>query len=500
MIITAYPESVPVEPPVNENIRKQEEERNDDHPPFAEILAGLTRPVQENQTETETASDALSLESMNAEIDLDLLIRINNNGVEKDSVIDFDDINIPDMEISGIDFSGDGLSNIDLSDIDLPEEFINILNDPENQLIRDLETSISEDGGSAKAQNAKLAAAPADNSADAAARISANASVNVSANLPEETIAAGATAEQAQTESEHNVVSGLTNHSNNDDSPAHEQRGQNFNNRGNSGSDANRSNEENVIAHNKPGRLDEMRGRSRHERLSFEIRDQRSSAAGAAAGTANTTGVNTHGFTSVEASVNRMTADSSLHEITLDLRLPDYNPGSTGQAAQTVWEARAANTGSASVLENMLARELHQSFNGDIVRHASMALRDGGEGTIRLALRPESLGNVKIHLELTDNKITGHIFVDSQEALNAFRREVASLEQAFMESGYTDANLDLSLTQDGGREWQEMEESYASRNAASEYENSLREITDDEMETLVEAFFGRRSGLINLHA
>jgi flagellar hook-length control protein FliK len=96
-----------------------------------------------------------------------------------------------------------------------------------------------------------------------------------------------------------------------------------------------------------------------------------------------------------------------------------------------------------------LARELHDNFNNDIVRHASMILRDEGRGTIRLALRPESLGNVKIRLEMAENKITGHIVVESEEALRAFEREIHSLEQAFKDSGFQGANLEMSLAADG---------------------------------------------------
>jgi hypothetical protein len=40
----------------------------------------------------------------------------------------------------------------------------------------------------------------------------------------------------------------------------------------------------------------------------------------------------------------------------------------------------------------------------------------------------------------------------------------------------------------------------ASREAALNYENSLREIDSEEQDIRIEAWFGRRSGLINVHA
>jgi hypothetical protein len=96
-----------------------------------------------------------------------------------------------------------------------------------------------------------------------------------------------------------------------------------------------------------------------------------------------------------------------------------------------------------------LARELHENLNGDIVRHASVILRNGGEGLIRLSLRPEHLGNVKIRLEMSENKVVGQIVVESGEALRAFEQELRSLEQAFRDSGFEGASLEMSVSSDG---------------------------------------------------
>ena len=98
-----------------------------------------------------------------------------------------------------------------------------------------------------------------------------------------------------------------------------------------------------------------------------------------------------------------------------------------------------------------LARELHENLNGDIVRHASVILKNGGEGLIRLSLRPEHLGNVKIRLEMSENKVVGRITVESGEALRAFEQELRSLEQDFRDSGFDGATLEMSVSSDGGR-------------------------------------------------
>jgi hypothetical protein len=141
--------------------------------------------------------------------------------------------------------------------------------------------------------------------------------------------------------------------------------------------------------------------------------------------------------------------------------------------------AESENRGGGNGFEGILARELRQTVNDGIVRNAQVILRDGGEGLIRLSLKPESLGNVKIRLELTENKIAGRVIVESGEVLRAFERELASLEQAFRDSGYESAELSAFLAQDGqGSGHREQGEAfysprYAADKAASRYDDTL---------------------------
>jgi len=229
-------------------------------------------------------------------------------------------------------------------------------------------------------------------------------------------------------------------------------------------------------------RFDNSRTRSKKDRVTLDIRDHRTGADGVK-------------NTEVSSS-RRVQADSPTREITLELRLPAEKGGNASDSPQTKWEVKAGNA-----LENMLARELHQNFNGDIVRHASMALRDGGEGTIKLALKPETLGNVKIHLELSENKITGHIVVESEEALNAFKKEISSLEQAFRDSGFTNADLNLSLTTDGGNaeNWEQEADAHRMRNIASLYDD-YSDSADQGLVSVVDVYYGRKHGSVNMLA
>ena len=170
--------------------------------------------------------------------------------------------------------------------------------------------------------------------------------------------------------------------------------------------------------------------RSKKSRLNIDFRDQRTADAKEAV--------------SNDASKGHAVFRSTEIEIPVDLKL---------SAARLDGEAagKAGKEGSLNMtFEDALARELRGNLSADIVRDATVIARNGGEGIIRLSLRPASLGDVKIRLEMTENKITGLIIVESSEALRAFERELPVLEKAFKDSGFSETNLEMSLAQD---EW-----------------------------------------------
>ena len=94
--------------------------------------------------------------------------------------------------------------------------------------------------------------------------------------------------------------------------------------------------------------------------------------------------------------------------------------------------------------QSMLANQI-QNNAPEFVKAGSIVLRDNNQGTINLILHPESLGNVKVSLQLTDKVIAGQIVVQSQEAYNAFRDSMDSLKQAFAQNGFDTANFNLAM-------------------------------------------------------
>ena len=448
--ITAYTEPVPIDPVVQPAVvhePPQEENEKEERSSFAELLAGLLQNIQSAEMPvSESALDELGAEKTKEGSKLNLFANATED------TVNFDDL-----------------------DLELSQEQQNILLNAGDLFDQSAETEIF--------------AADADGTA---LEYFDTKSLKLSADVPVQTDLASM-AKAAETESSAELAAASEAALKQSAKEAlgssdNKKKGEGSVNADNAQISAkSKAGEENAAVISKredaPTRLEEFR-RSRRDKVSFEVRDFRTNTM--------SDGTQQRAYSLVETSAGRVMGQAPVQEITLDLHLPDQGHSSQ---AQTTWEAKAS-----TALENMLARELHQSFNGDIVRHASMALRNGGEGTIKIALHPETLGNVKIHLEMTENKITGHIVVESEEALNAFRKEISALEQAFKDSGYADASLDLSMTADGSdRENQELyenESSFMQRIAASGYEDGY----DQESAPIVDILFGRGTGSVNMLA
>lgn len=121
----------------------------------------------------------------------------------------------------------------------------------------------------------------------------------------------------------------------------------------------------------------------------------------------------------------------------------------------------SANTQTAAAhgsnFQAMLANAVQENAP-DFVKAGSIVLRDGNQGAINVILRPESLGNVKISLSLSDKVITGQITVQSQEAYNAFRDSIDTLKAAFAQSGFEAQGFDLSFA--GGQQFAQSQQDW----------------------------------------
>ena len=110
--------------------------------------------------------------------------------------------------------------------------------------------------------------------------------------------------------------------------------------------------------------------------------------------------------------------------------------------------SRTAGTAS-SRAAGELARALREGGNEEILKRAQFLLKDNDKGEIRLILKPERLGEVRIRLNLSDRHIAGRIIVENSSVRDAFTENMEALNRAFRENGFQTAGLEVSV---GGRE------------------------------------------------
>ncbi|OQX29023.1 MAG: hypothetical protein B0D92_05995 [Spirochaeta sp. LUC14_002_19_P3] len=93
------------------------------------------------------------------------------------------------------------------------------------------------------------------------------------------------------------------------------------------------------------------------------------------------------------------------------------------------------------------ARVLSDKINGqagsEIVRQVKVVLNQAQAGEIRINLRPENLGSVRVSIQMEDSHLTGKILVDSIAARDAFRTTLDGLQAKLIESGFSSADIEV---------------------------------------------------------
>ena len=87
---------------------------------------------------------------------------------------------------------------------------------------------------------------------------------------------------------------------------------------------------------------------------------------------------------------------------------------------------------------------LREMAGSELTRAAGIILRDGG-GELKLTLKPESLGSVRIRMNLVDNSIEGRIIVDNTAVKHVFEGSLDSLMRALTAEGFQTASLQVSV-------------------------------------------------------
>lgn len=127
-----------------------------------------------------------------------------------------------------------------------------------------------------------------------------------------------------------------------------------------------------------------------------------------------------------------------------------------------------------STFQQMLSNQIQQSAP-EFVKAGNIILKDNNNGTINMNLKPEALGNVKISLHLSDKGIEGQIVVATREAFEAFKQNMDTLRHSFQQSGFENAELNLSFNDNShsngsfGQERQQSSEQFFANKTFSNY-------------------------------
>ena len=149
----------------------------------------------------------------------------------------------------------------------------------------------------------------------------------------------------------------------------------------------------------------------------------------------------------------------------------------------------------------MLNNQIQQSAP-EFVKAGNLVLKDNNQGTINLLLRPDELGNVKLHLSLDGKNISGHITVATKEALEVFKDNAETLREAFIKSGFESASFDVAYSGNNGAG---QESSFQQQNDGKEfvakkvYENHS-DNSDGEFDKIVEKNDKNKEYSINIVA
>jgi len=122
---------------------------------------------------------------------------------------------------------------------------------------------------------------------------------------------------------------------------------------------------------------------------------------------------------------------------------------------------RSASTG--SDFASQLSRRLQGDAGAEIVRHAQMVVRGKESGEMRLVLRPENLGSVRVRMQMEDGLITVRFLVENNGVRQALEQNLAGLQQAFKDAGLETGSLDVSVGNGGNGDAEQQDQGDSAR-------------------------------------
>jgi hypothetical protein len=86
-----------------------------------------------------------------------------------------------------------------------------------------------------------------------------------------------------------------------------------------------------------------------------------------------------------------------------------------------------------------------ERFIPEVVKQTGIILKGDNSGEIRLVLKPENLGSVRIRLALNESSLDGRIVVDNSSVKELVEAGLDNLKSALRQEGFQAANLEVSV-------------------------------------------------------
>jgi flagellar hook-length control protein FliK len=147
-------------------------------------------------------------------------------------------------------------------------------------------------------------------------------------------------------------------------------------------------------------------------------------------------------------------------------------------------------SGSPTAHQQTPMERLKEMAGSELVKATNVIVRDGG-GEIRLVLKPESLGSVRIRMNVVDKLIEGRIIVDNPAVKQVVEGNIDALRTALAAEGFQTGALSVSVGQQNAdnQRQQAGEPAALRRLAASSFERSVPVVENVSMGDLLVNLF-----------
>ncbi|WP_028974876.1 flagellar hook-length control protein FliK [Spirochaeta cellobiosiphila] len=150
-------------------------------------------------------------------------------------------------------------------------------------------------------------------------------------------------------------------------------------------------------------------------------------------------------------------SSSSQQEEAHDIEIELHNDLVDGNEISVEGSGKKIEVSSSKQFATVLKDRLDKSTNNQIVDQAKFVLKDGNAGEIKLILKPESLGRVRIQIDMHEKNIVGKIFVENNIVKQVFEDNMSSLNRSFNSAGYQ-TSIDVEVGGQGQKQYQPQED------------------------------------------